>query len=145
METGSESSRPDPALLAAATSTERRPIDPPTDRPIDRPIEGSTDWRAEARDLWECVATLSIRFPSIAKVYTPERLDRLAAAWAPVLHRHNLTFGKFAIYFVAGTATLPVVGLTYQAIRDDRVAERAAAEAASKASTEARPIDRSVG
>lgn len=132
----------DPALLAAAQQLEA-PAAAPTVAPGDASSSatpasiaapGAINWRRDALEIWRCIAMLGMAFPRVAQVYTPEVLDRLADAWAPVLERHNLDFGKFAIYFTAGIATLPVLGATVQAIKADRAdmkaAERAAAEKA---------------
>ena len=88
------------------------------------------NWKQEARELWQIVAMLHFRWPSLKAIYTPETVDRLADAWAPVLERHNLDLGKLMIYFVAATATLPVLGATYEAAKADNA--KAATEAAAK-------------
>lgn len=122
----------DPALLASMRAAAP---DPAPGAAAGAPAPGETtdkpaapiDWAQEARDLWRIIAMLSLRFPSLERVYTDQAIDRLGAAWAPVLQRHNLDLGKFAIYITAGMATLPVLGETYKAIQHDRAIERAAA------------------
>lgn len=81
------------------------------------------DWKAEARDLWRIVAMLHLRWPSLKAVYTDDAIERLAEVWAPVLERHQLDLGKLMIYFTAATATLPVLGETYAAVKADRAIE----------------------
>ena len=77
--------------------------------------------------MWQCVALLGMRFPSVDAVYTAAALDRLADVWAPIFERHNWTFAKWAIYLAAASATAPVIGETIKAVRADRALELAAA------------------
>ncbi len=104
------------------------------------------DYRAEARELWKIIALLHFRWPSLEAVFDDATIERLADAWAPVLERHKLDLGKFTIYFVAGTATLPVLGDAYKAIRAD-VAERAAigARAGAAAPEAPQPVTPAAG
>ncbi len=95
------------------------------------------DFKQEARDLWKILAMLSIRYKSLERVYTDQVVEHLATAWAPVLERHNLDMGRMTIYFVAGTATLPILGDTYKAIQHDRAIERQAKPAAPPGPTAA--------
>jgi hypothetical protein len=136
--TGSTTSKPDAALLAGAEAL-GAPAEPAPVRPADpapaAAAPAGINWKREAREIFECVALLSIRFPSVKPVYDEPTLDRLSEAWAPVLQKHNLDFGKFAIYITAGLATLPVVKATAAAIRDDLTDEKAAASAAAKPPT----------
>lgn len=122
------------AAIAAATDAQARAAAAPPPAPGAAPVAAvpaaPIDWKAEARDLWKIIAMLSMRFPSLDRVYTPPTIEHLATAWAPVLERHNLDMGRFTIYLVAGAATLPVLGETYKAIQHDRAIEQAAAAAA---------------
>jgi len=146
--TGSTTSKPDAELLAGAAALAApaepaavRTADPTAVRTADpAPVAAAVtaaaagiNWKREAREIFECVALLSMRFPSVKPVYDDQTLDRLSDAWAPVLQKHNLDFGKFAIYITAGLATLPVAKATAAAIRDDLTAEKTAAEAAATA------------
>lgn len=123
--------KPDPSLLAKAealsTSPSPAPALPPG-APLAPGAPAGPNWRQEARDLWACVAALGVRWPSLAKVFTTETVDRLADVWGPILERHQLTFGSFTIYVSAALVTVPVLGASVQAIRADNAAEKAAAQ-----------------
>lgn len=117
----------DPALAAIAAAAQ------PSAKSTAPAVGGSpgepaapVDWRQEARDLWRIVAMLHLRFPSLKEVYTDEAIERLAEVWAPILERHQLDLGKLMIYFTAATATLPVLGETYSAVKADREREKQA-------------------
>jgi hypothetical protein len=126
----------DPGLLAAAAAgpAEAVPAGAPGAAPAAPVI-----WLNEARDIWQFVSSLQYAFPSLAPIYTPETIERLAVAWAPILERHNLTAGRFMIYIVAAGATLPVAVETGRAIRADVRAMKAGKVPAAPA--EAAPVD----
>ena len=119
-------------LTAAALALDQAAT--PAPAPIaPAPAAPVVDWTAEARGIWTLAAgALAIRFPSVGRVYTPEAIDKLAVAWAPVLQAHNLHLGRFTIYFVAAGVTVPLVVDGARAIRDELAAEKAAAAAAEK-------------
>ena len=83
------------------------------------------DWKGEARSIIEIVASSRHIFPSVGAIYTPEVIEDLAGAWAPILERHNVDFGRFMIYVVAGGKTLPVLLATLQAAKKDGAAMKA--------------------
>ena len=119
----------DPAILADAELMGGSAPGAPA--PAAGPLIQSDDhWTDEAYSLWDCIGEmLSVYSPSCAPIYTEQAKRRLAAAWAPVMRKHDFDMGKFSIYLVAGMATLPIVAKTTQAIRADREATAAAAAA----------------
>lgn len=118
----------DPGLAAIAAAAQPTAAKPGAPAVAGSPAEPAApvDWRQEARDLWRIVAMLHLRYPSLKAIYTDEAIERLAEVWGPVLERHQLDLGKLMIYFTAATATLPILGETYAAVKADRAIERKA-------------------
>ena len=118
----------DPAILAEVDAMSGAPgaAAPPPGQLVNL----DDHWTEEAYSLWDCIGEmLSVYSPSCAPIYTDQAKRRLAAAWAPVMRKHDFDMGKFSIYLVAGMATLPIVAKTTQAIRADREATAQAAAA----------------
>lgn len=109
-----------PADLAAAASGDAAasPAAPVAVAPAVR------DWRREAADIVDVVASLRHVFPSLAAIYTPQTCAELANAWAPILERHDIDLGKFMIYFTAAGVTVPVAVATGRAIKGDIAAAK---------------------
>ena len=125
MATGSASSNLDANLLAsmAAPAANAGGVGGPGNggsQPAAPAAAAPTNFRQEAKEVWQCVALLSLTVPALKAVYTDEVIERLADVWGPVFERHNFDLGRFMMYFAAGTATLPVLGQTVVAIKEHR-------------------------
>jgi hypothetical protein len=130
-------------LSAAAARADAPALDPAAAAipPATAPAApAAISWESEAREIVGIVASLRFVFPSLAAVYTPEAIAELSRVWAPVLERHNLTFGRFTIYVAAGGATLPVAVATWQGVRSDlAVMKKGQVPAAAPAAAPAEP------
>jgi hypothetical protein len=111
-----EPGKVDASLLAAAGGA---PAAAPAAIPGAPAAPASTDWKRDAKEIWQLVASLHAIFPSLKPVYTPGAIDALADAWAPILERHQFKAPAFMMYFVAGAVTLPVAVATAQGITAD--------------------------
>jgi hypothetical protein len=82
-------------------------------------------------------------YPSLAPIYTPDVRARIAATWAPVAQKYNLTLGALGPELVFAATVLPLIAPTVQAIRTDRAAAqkaKPAADAPADAAAPAAPV-----
>lgn len=134
-----------PADLAAAASISPAGAGPAAgSAPAASPTVGR-DWKREAADIVDVIASLRHVFPSLAAIYTDQTKAELANAWAPILERHDIDLGRFMIYFTAAGVTVPIAVATGRAIKADIAAAKTGAstpspEAPAPAPTAAAPI-----
>ena len=107
---------PAPAAEAAAPA-------PDTEAAASAPAP-ALDYQAEALAVVDFCAKLGAEFfPTLAKVYTPETVAKLAAAAAPLLQKYGVTMGGLFATWGAeinfAMVALPVVIQTRDAIRHD--------------------------
>lgn len=138
----------DPALLAAAaadTATAENAAQSgaaaPAASAAPQPVK---DPKAEAADLLQFAGGLLFPlYPSLAKVYTPEVIDRLATASAPLLTKYGVNleavFGRFGPEIGFAIVAVPLIAPTVAAIRADRKQLEAAAVAPAAPAPAAQP------
>lgn len=136
----------DPALLAAAaadTATAEHAAQPSATAPAAAP-QPVKDPKAEAADLLQFAGGLLFPlYPSLAKVYTPEVIDRLASSAAPLLTKYGVNleavFGRFGPEIGFAIVAVPLIAPTVAAIRADRAELQAAAAAPAAPAPAAQP------
>jgi hypothetical protein len=75
-------------------------------------------------------------YPSLNKIYTDERIERIAVAAGPLLAKYNLTSGgileKWGAEIGFAVVALPIAQETIKGVKHDRAVAKAAKEQAEK-------------
>ena len=106
-------------LIADAAAVDAAAAPPPIDPATGAPIP-AVDWEGEARMLVNMIGdTLQAIYPTIT-ISEPTR-GQLAAAWAPVMEKYDVTgaglFGQYSAEIGAIIVTAPVALKVYAAVK----------------------------
>lgn len=138
---------PDILAAAAADAAQGTPAAQPGADPAAAPPVAPKDHKAEAADLLKFASGLLFPlYPSLAKVYTPEIIDRLSCAAGPLLEKYGVNlesmFGRWGPEIGFAIVAVPLIAPTVEAIRADRAALKAAAEPPkAEAADQVKPAD----
>lgn len=123
----------DAALIAQGAALDAEASPPPVDPATGAPV-APVDFASEAAMLVSTVVLIAAPFyPSVKRIWTPEKQTAVASALAPVMEKYGFSMGDFmgawkeeiALAFVAG----PLVLETIDGIKADRAAAKKAAAA----------------
>ncbi|HJV86925.1 MAG TPA: hypothetical protein VJ698_15775 [Noviherbaspirillum sp.] len=97
----------------------------------------------EAKDLIQFGLSLfTPLYPSLARIYTPEKQQRLAEVTGPLMAKYNLSLGaifeKWGAEINFAIVALPLAAETAKAIKADNAERKAAAEEAARKEKEAK-------
>lgn len=124
------------------SSSSPPPAGAPTDgRPAELGGPAPVDYQGDARELVNFIYHgVTPAWPTLAPIYTPEVRERLAGSIGRVMAKYQLSladiFKQWAPEISFAMVALPLVPPTVAAIREQRAADRAAAELAKQAAAQ---------